>query len=236
MNANCKEATSLEEKILVTKNKLQPAFHLPSSSVKYQEPSFCCEEIPEIKKIAPKDDSSSDSGLNKNQQMIKLSETLSRPLRIEPPSDGPRSEWLPPIPTEQQDESNYSLQSEPVLEPVFLPQQKSFPKWKTGRQSPLPTGTQVRAFQNLRGQSNPRGARSYTMTSSGRDDIQHAFENIQNDYELSFQERRRRCQTRYPRPQIIFRNQPRISWRKRIRRFARDIRRFVQNLFNCRRT
>ncbi|GFQ70346.1 hypothetical protein TNCT_365101 [Trichonephila clavata] len=223
-----------------TKNKhLQSAFHQPSSSAKSQEPSFCYDYIikkhvpeyghgiPEIKKMASKDDSSSGSGFKKNQEMVELSEKLDRSVRIGPPSEGPRSEWLPPIQTKQK-ESMYPIHSEQVLEPVFLPQQKSFLKWNPRRQS----GTQVGVYQNLREQSNPRGASSYAVASSGREDIQRTLESIRNDYEMSFEERRRRCQTRYPRPQIIFRNQPQIGWRKRIRLFFGSIQRGVQNFFN----
>ncbi|GFV33487.1 hypothetical protein TNCV_318131 [Trichonephila clavipes] len=270
MNANYKEETPFEEKISVTENKhLQSAFHLPSSTkdefccdyIIKKQPFECVQKTPEIKN-AQEDDSSSDSGFNKNQQMTKLSETLNRSLRIEPPSfkqsvlcihcssapkggitepsilkkEGPRSEELPPIQTELQTEFLYPIQNEQVLEPIFLPQQKSYLKWKPGRQSPLLTGTQVRVSQNLRGQSSSRGARSYTIASSGRNDVERALENIHNEYELSFQERRRRCLTRHPRVRLTFANEPRIGWRKRIRLFVRGIRRGVRNFFNRRST
>ncbi|GFS54186.1 hypothetical protein TNIN_165971 [Trichonephila inaurata madagascariensis] len=271
MDANYKEETPFEEKILVTENKnLQSACHLPSSSEKGK---FCCDYIikkqlfecvhktPEKKKNAQEDASSSDSGLNKNQQVIELSETLSRSLRIKPPfskqsvfkhcssapkgsvtepstlkKEGPRSEGLPPIQTKMQNEFLYPIQDEQVLEPIFLPQQTSFLRWKPGRSSPLLTGTRVRDSQNLRGQSSSRGSRSYTTASSGRGDVERALENIHNEYELSFQERRRRCQTRHPRVRMTFAHEPRIGWRKRFRLFVRDIRRGVQNFFNRRST
>ncbi|GFY64321.1 hypothetical protein TNIN_302841 [Trichonephila inaurata madagascariensis] len=162
MDANYKEETPFEEKILVTENKnLQSACHLP-------------------KKNAQEDASSSDSGLNKNQQVIELSETLSRSLRIKPPfskqsvfkhcssapkgsvtepstlkKEGPRSEGLPPIQTKMQNESLYPIQDEQVLEPIFLPQQTSFLRWKPGRSSPLLTGTRVRDSQNLEDKAVP---------------------------------------------------------------------------------
>ncbi|GFY75419.1 hypothetical protein TNIN_67731 [Trichonephila inaurata madagascariensis] len=261
MDANYKEETPFEEKILITENKnLQSAFHLPSSSAKSE---FCCDCIikkqliecvhktPE-KKNAQEDASSSDS---------ELSETFSRSLRIKPPflkqsafkhcssapkgsvtepstlkKEGPRSEGLPPIQTDLQNESLYPIQDEQVLETIFLPQRKSFLRWKPERQSPFLTGTQVRVSQNLRGQISSRGARSYTTASSGRGDVERTLENIHYDYELSFQERRRRCQTRYPRVRITFANEPRIGWSRRIRLFVRDIRRGVQNFFNRRST
>ncbi|GFX61264.1 hypothetical protein TNCV_3407381 [Trichonephila clavipes] len=271
MDANYYKETPFEEKILVTENKhLQSDFHLPSSAksefcsdyIIKKQLFECVHKTPKINKNAQEDGSSSDSGLKKNQQMIKLSETLSSSLRIEPPSfkqnvlsiqcssapkgsvtepsfskkEGQRSEGLPPIQTELQNESLYPIQNEQVSEPFFLPQQKSFLKWKPARQSPLLTGTQVRVSQNLRGQSGSRGARSYTIASSGHDDVERALENIHNEYELSFQERRRRCLTRHPRARITFVNEPRLGWRKRIRLLVRDIRRGVQNLFNRRST
>ncbi|GFY42141.1 hypothetical protein TNIN_261911 [Trichonephila inaurata madagascariensis] len=205
-----------------------------------KELSASVHKIPEI----TNDGSSSDNELNKDQQMNKLSETLSRSLRIEPPSleqsmlhcssaakgsvnepststqKGSRSEWLLPIQTEQHNESLYPIENEQVFEPVFPSQQKSLQKWKPGRQPPLLTGTEMQVF---RGQNSPCGTRSYIASFSDCDDIEYELENIYNDYEFSFQERRRRCQTRYNRVRIPFVSEHRVGWRKRIQHFICDI-------------
>ncbi|GFQ87910.1 hypothetical protein TNCT_34691 [Trichonephila clavata] len=79
--------------------------------------------------------------------------------------------------------------------------------------------------------NNLRGARSCTIVSSGSDNMASGVENIRHDFELSFQERRRRCLSKDPRLRVSLANEPRPGWRSRFRNFFRDIRKQIRNCF-----
>ncbi|GFX88530.1 hypothetical protein TNCV_2659411 [Trichonephila clavipes] len=108
----------------------------------------------------------------------------------------------------------------------------SFQQCRPGRESPLLSDAQVPVYQSPRAQNNLRGARSSNIVSSGRDNMPSGFANIRHDYELPFEERRRRCLTRFPRQRLTFTNETRISWRARIRRFFGDVRKQIRAVFN----
>ncbi|GFU64828.1 hypothetical protein TNCV_272131 [Trichonephila clavipes] len=136
---------------------------------------------------------------------------------------------------EPKTESLLQIRNEHVFESVPrspLAPRASLQQCRPGRESPLLSGAQVRVFQSPRAQNNLRGERSYNIVSSGCDNMLSGFANIRHDYELPFEERRRRCLTRFPRQRLTFTNETRIGWRTRIRRFFRDVRKQIRTVFN----